>query len=152
MSTAFHIRSCSYADDAIILSIDEPLDVIGSGTFGLIRKVRRISDGRIFARKELQFDRMSDRDRKQIVAEVNILRGLQHENIVKYEERFIDRENQILYIVMEYCEGGDLGSTIKRCRKTKYVHPSTITSSIADPGTLAAHCYQKRWSGHMYRK
>lgn len=37
---------------------------------------------------------MTDRDRKQIVAEVNILRGLQHENIVKYEERFIDRENQ----------------------------------------------------------
>jgi serine/threonine protein kinase len=74
--------------------LDIPLEVIGSGTFGLIRKVKRITDGKIFARKELQFDRMTDRDRKQIVAEVNILRGLQHENIVKYEERFIDRENQ----------------------------------------------------------
>jgi serine/threonine protein kinase len=82
------------------LITDEPLEVIGSGTFGLIRKVKRISDGKIFARKELQFDRMTDRDRKQIVAEVNILRGLQHENIVKYEERFIDRENQWVSLMM----------------------------------------------------
>jgi NIMA (never in mitosis gene a)-related kinase len=97
----------------------EPLDIIGSGTFGVIRRVKRLSDGKIFARKELKFERMSDRDRKQIVSEVNILRTLAHDNIVRYEERFVDRENAILYIVMEYCEGGDLGSMIRECRKTK---------------------------------
>lgn len=71
---------------------DEPLDVIGRGTFGLIRKVRRHADGRIFARKELEFARMSERDRRQIVAEVNILRNLAHDNIVAYVERFVDAE------------------------------------------------------------
>ncbi|UZJ56454.1 hypothetical protein CBS101457_005774 [Exobasidium rhododendri] len=121
---------------ASVLDGYEPLEVIGSGTFGLIRKVKRISDGKIFARKELQFDRMTDRDRKQIVAEVNILRGLQHENIVKYEERFIDRENQILYIVMEYCEGGDLGSTIKRCRKTSTLLPEEMVWSYVSQMVL----------------
>jgi len=69
----------------------EPLDVIGNGSFGIIRKVRRKTDGvvcaiggtfvfpgsrlfsQIFARKELNFERMSERDRKQIVAEVCVL-------------------------------------------------------------------------------
>ncbi|CAD6913661.1 unnamed protein product [Tilletia controversa] len=74
------------------LSGYEPLDVIGNGTFGIIRKVRRLSDDRMFARKELNFERMSERDRKQIVAEVNILRTLGHDNIVKYEERFVDKD------------------------------------------------------------
>ena len=61
--------------------------VIGNGSFGIIRKVRRRSDGVILARKELNFERMSERDRKQIVAEVNILKDLHHENIVRYIDR-----------------------------------------------------------------
>lgn len=109
----------SAASPSSCLDAYEPLDIIGSGTFGVIRRVRRLLDGKIFARKELKFERMSDRDRKQIVSEVNILRTLAHDNIVRYEERFVDRENAILYIVMEYCEGGDLGSMIRECRKTK---------------------------------
>lgn len=78
---------------AYVLEGYEPLDVIGSGTFGLIRKVRRKSDGVLFARKELNFERMNERDRKHIVSEVNILRTLQHENVVRYEERYVDTEN-----------------------------------------------------------
>ena len=71
------------------MDLYEPLDVIGNGSFGIIRKVKRKSDGlvsrkpvttssrhgthprtQVFARKELYFERMSDRDKKQIVAEV----------------------------------------------------------------------------------
>ncbi|EKM54913.1 uncharacterized protein PHACADRAFT_147200 [Phanerochaete carnosa HHB-10118-sp] len=52
------------------LALYEPLDIIGNGSFGIIRKVSRKADGVIFARKELNFERMSERDRKQIVAEV----------------------------------------------------------------------------------
>ena len=66
----------------------ELLDIIGNGSFGIIRKVRRKTDGlvsaigvflcsqvhgrlsRIFACKELDFEKMSERDRKHIVAEV----------------------------------------------------------------------------------
>lgn len=78
---------------AYVLEGYEPLDIIGSGTFGVIRKVRRKSDGALFARKELNFERMSERDRKHIVSEVNILRTLHHENVVRYEERYVDTEN-----------------------------------------------------------
>ncbi|KAG8954570.1 G2-specific serine/threonine protein kinase [Tulasnella sp. 419] len=92
-------------------------DIIGNGSFGIIRKVKRKSDGTILARKELRFEKMTEKDRKQIVAEVNILKDLNHENIVRYIDRWVDRENGILYILMEYCGGGDLGSLLSKSRK-----------------------------------
>ncbi|KAJ7449679.1 kinase-like domain-containing protein [Mycena latifolia] len=99
------------------LDLYDALDVIGNGSFGIIRKVRRKSDGLIFARKELNFERMSERDRKQIVAEVNILKDLHHDHIVRYHDRYVDRDAGILYILMEYCGGGDLSTVIKQAVK-----------------------------------
>ncbi|KAJ7043564.1 kinase-like domain-containing protein [Mycena alexandri] len=99
------------------LELYEPLDVIGNGSFGIIRKVRRKTDGLIFARKELNFERMNERDRKQIVSEVNILKDLHHDHIVRYHDRYVDRDAGILYILMEYCGGGDLCSIIKLAAK-----------------------------------
>ncbi|KII86009.1 hypothetical protein PLICRDRAFT_114968 [Plicaturopsis crispa FD-325 SS-3] len=92
-----------------------PLEVIGSGSFGLIRKVQRKSDGLTLARKELHFERMSERDRKQLVAEVNILKDLHHEHIVQYHDRHVDQGT--LHILMEFCGGGDLASLIRQAAK-----------------------------------
>jgi NIMA (never in mitosis gene a)-related kinase 2 len=60
---------------------------------------------------------MSEKEKQMLVSEVNILREFRHAHIVRYYDRIIDRENKIIFIVMEYCENGDLGSYIKRCRR-----------------------------------
>ncbi|KAI9288364.1 kinase-like domain-containing protein [Umbelopsis sp. AD052] len=105
----------------------EPLEVCGSGSFGLIRKVRRISDGQILACKEIDYRKMSEKEKRQLVAEVNILRELKHPNIVRYYERIIDRKNCMLYILMEYCDGGDLSSVIRKCKQEgKYLQEDVI--------------------------
>ncbi|KDE06769.1 NEK protein kinase [Microbotryum lychnidis-dioicae p1A1 Lamole] len=99
--------------------IYEAGDVIGTGSFGIIRKVTRKVDGAVLARKELNYGRMDERDLKQLTEEVNILEQLgSNDNIVRYYERFVDKPNSMLYILMEYCEGGDLAGVIHRCRKT----------------------------------
>lgn len=92
----------------------DPLEMIGSGSFGIIRKVRRRSDGKVLARKEIDYRKMGEKEKRQLVAEVNILRELKHPNIVRYYERFVDRENCLIYIIMEYCEGGALFSRYAR--------------------------------------
>lgn len=56
---------------------------------------------------------MSEDAKQMLVVEVNLLRQLRHENIVRYYDRVIDKTKAMLYIVMEYCEGGDLASYIK---------------------------------------
>ncbi|KAI5123906.1 hypothetical protein M0805_005722 [Coniferiporia weirii] len=124
------------------LDLYEPLELIGNGSFGIIRKVRRKSDGEILARKELNFERMSERDRKQIVAEVNILKDLHHDNIVKYIDRFVDRDAGILYILMEYCDGGDLSSVIKQCSRSGRPLPEdTVWSYFFQLLLALQHCH-----------
>ncbi|KAI6144136.1 kinase-like domain-containing protein [Pisolithus tinctorius] len=124
------------------LELYEPLDIIGNGSFGIIRKVRRKTDGTIFARKELNFERMSERDRKQIVAEVNILKDLDHEHIVRYHDRHVDREAGILYILMEYCGGGDLSSIIKQAQKhNRLVPEDTIWHYFMQILLALQHCH-----------
>ncbi|KIJ16610.1 hypothetical protein PAXINDRAFT_131361 [Paxillus involutus ATCC 200175] len=124
------------------LELYEPLDIIGNGSFGIIRKVRRKSDGLVFARKELNFERMSERDRKQIVAEVNILKDLDHEHIVRYHDRHVDREAGILYILMEYCGGGDLSTVIKQALKhNRPVPEDTIWNYFMQILLALQHCH-----------
>jgi len=66
---------------------------------------------------------MGEKEKMQLVAEVNILRDLRHTNVVRYYERVIDKENMKLYIVMEYCDGGDLTSVLKKLRQERCVLP-----------------------------
>jgi len=82
-------------------------------------KIRRKSDSKTLVWKELEYGRMGDKEKAQLVSEVNILQGLQHPNIVRYYDRIIDRANRRIYIVMEYCEGGDMTMLIKKCKREK---------------------------------
>lgn len=54
-----------------------------------------------------------------LVSEVNILREFRHPHIVRYYDRIVDRDNTMIYIVMEHCEGGDLSTLIKTCRRER---------------------------------
>ncbi len=83
----------------------------------MVRKVRRVADGRLLVWKEINYRAMNERERRQLVAEVNILGELQHPHIVRYYDRIIDPQQSTIYIVMEYCENGDIGRLLKKCRK-----------------------------------
>jgi NIMA (never in mitosis gene a)-related kinase len=58
---------------------------------------------------------MNEKEKQQIVSEVNILRELRHPSIVRYYDRIVDKRNLKIYIIMEFCQGGDLQKVIKRC-------------------------------------
>ncbi|KAF7513440.1 hypothetical protein GJ744_008734 [Endocarpon pusillum] len=94
------------------------LEVIGRGAFGVIRKVRRKSDGHVLCRKEINYLKMSAKEREQLYAEFSILSTLKHPNIVGYFHREHLKNSQDLYIYMEYCGGGDLGTVIKNLKAT----------------------------------
>jgi len=97
----------------------EVLGLVGKGSFGHVLKVRRRSDGKVLVCKVLSYRDMTEKEKQLIVSEVNILRELSHPNIVKYEERFLNKREAKLYIVMEYCEGGDLGRHIRRLKRER---------------------------------
>ncbi|NXB48886.1 NEK2 kinase, partial [Leucopsar rothschildi] len=90
-------------------------------SYGKCRKVRRKADGKILVWKELDYGMMTESEKQMLVSEVNLLRELRHPNIVRYYDRIIDRSSTTLYIVMEYCDGGDLASLIAKCAKERHV-------------------------------
>ena len=95
----------------------EVLAQIGKGSFGVVSKIKRKSDQKILVWKELNYGKMSEREKHQLVSEVNILKQLKHPHIVQYYDRIIDKKQSKIFILMEYCEGGDMGSLLKRCKK-----------------------------------
>ena len=60
-----------------------------------------------------------------------MLREIRHNNIVKYYDRIVDKRNAIIYIVMEFCEGGDLANLISKCKKAKDYIAEDIIWKIA---------------------
>lgn len=88
--------------------------------------IKRKSDGKVLVWKELAYAKMSEKEKQMLVSEVNILRELSHPNVVKYYDRVIDRENAKIYIVMEYCEGGDISTLIKNSKKHKNYLPEDM--------------------------
>jgi serine/threonine protein kinase len=46
------------------------------------------------------------------------MRNIDDDNVVKYRYRFLNQKSQKLFIVMEYCKGGDLKQLIDKHKKS----------------------------------
>ncbi|KAI1888730.1 hypothetical protein AGOR_G00171740 [Albula goreensis] len=84
----------------------ERVNKIGEGSFGKAILVKSKEDGKQYVIKEIGISRMSNKEREESRKEVAVLANMSHPNIVQYRESF--EESGCLYIVMDYCEGGDL--------------------------------------------
>jgi NIMA (never in mitosis gene a)-related kinase 2 len=121
---------------------DSLLILLGHGSFGIIRKVKRKSDGQILCRKEINYVRMSQKEREQLHAEFAILSSLRHPNIVGYYHREHLKATQDLHLYMEYCGNGDLGRVIKDLQvKKQYAEEGFVWSMFAQLVTALYRCH-----------
>ncbi|CAE7471004.1 NEK4 [Symbiodinium natans] len=90
---------------------------IGSGSFGQVFLVLHKEENREFVMKSIDLHSASDDGRQQMELEVQLLRTMQHPNIVAYRDSFIDRTGH-LCILMEYCEHGDIFTYLQEVRRT----------------------------------
>ncbi|KAI9877853.1 MAG: G2-specific serine/threonine protein kinase, partial [Watsoniomyces obsoletus] len=63
--------------------------------------------------------KMSMKERDQLHSEFSILASLKNPHIVGYFHREHLKESQELYLYMEYCGGGDLGSVIRALKRKR---------------------------------
>ena len=103
------------------------LNEIGSGSYGVVRKVKRKSDNKTLICKEIKLEGLSEKERELMANEMNILRELNHPNIVKQYETIKDYLHSKIYIIMEFCEGGDLDKLIlKNKSNRKFIDENLI--------------------------
>ena len=93
--------------------------IIGKGAFGVVYKSFELCSGRIVAIKQIA---VNSSNRKDVIKEIELLKNLEHPNIVKYYN-YLKEENHI-YIIMEYLEGSTLKQYISQNREN-------ITEDIA---------------------
>ena len=84
---------------------------LGKGAYGTVWKVRNINTGLFRAMKRIKKMRNNMNKINEIVNEIEILKNLDHPNIVKIFEFFIEADGY--YIITEYCHGGELFQAIK---------------------------------------
>lgn len=128
------------------------LEHLSTGSFGKVSKVRRKSDNRILVWKELFYGTMTEKEKQQLVSEVNILRELRHPSIVRYYDRIIDKQNQKIWIVMEYCEGGDLLKMLKKLKKDKELLPEETIWKFFMQIVLAVYEIHRRKDGKILHR
>eukprot|EP01083_Nonionella_stella_P067052 177075_1 len=92
-----------------------PVD--SAGAYGRIFKVNHQSGDEIFVLKQVPFETLNEKDRRNTLQEVEIMEKIRHPNIVRYRESFMF-DGQ-LNIVMEYASGGDLGVLIEERRRSR---------------------------------
>ncbi|XP_017922196.1 PREDICTED: serine/threonine-protein kinase Nek4 isoform X4 [Capra hircus] len=88
------------------------LRVVGKGSYGEVTLVRHRRDGRQYVIKKLNLRNASSRERRAAEQEAQLLSQLKHPNIVTYKESW-EGGDGLLYIVMGFCEGGDLYRKLK---------------------------------------
>ena len=79
---------------------------LGKGAFGEVRKAVHKSSKIVRAVKMLMKSKTKEDDKKRLFNEVEVLRRLDHPNILKVFEFFEDEK--YFYIVIELCTGGEL--------------------------------------------
>nr|KAF6310894.1 NIMA related kinase 4 [Myotis myotis] len=88
------------------------LRIVGRGSYGEVTLVRHRRDGRQYVIKKLNLRNASSRERRAAEQEAQLLSQLKHPNIVTYKESW-EGGDGLLYIVMGFCEGGDLYRKLK---------------------------------------
>ncbi|XP_073651224.1 serine/threonine-protein kinase Nek5 isoform X11 [Tursiops truncatus] len=90
------------------------IKAIGEGAFGKAYLAKGKSDSKHCVIKEINFEKMPIQEKEASEKEVILLAKMKHPNIVTFFSSF--QENNRLFIVMEYCDGGDLMKRIKKQR------------------------------------
>ena len=95
---------------------------LGVGTYGLVKKVLLISSSIPRALKIIPKSKLiRGVNNSMVINEIEILRSLDHPNIMKIYEYYEDNKN--FYIVSEFCDQGDLFGKLK---KLKYMNELVV--------------------------
>lgn len=77
---------------------------IGQGTYSSVYKARDVVHNKLVALKRVRFDNHDPESVKFMAREINLLRRLDHPNVIKLEALITSHTSCSLYLVFEYME------------------------------------------------
>lgn len=105
------------------------MDKIGSGTFGKVYKVLHIATKSLRAMKVVKIDTVNYQDDdRTFLKEIEILSILDHPNIIKLYEYYVDDLNY--YFITDFAEGGELYEKIYEIRNYQECDSACIMEQL----------------------
>ncbi|KAI3467883.1 hypothetical protein Pfo_024546 [Paulownia fortunei] len=86
-------------------------DEIGKGAYGRVYKGLDLENGDFVAIKQVSLENIAQEDLNIIMQEIDLLKNLNHKNIVKYLGSLKTKTH--LHIILEYVENGSLANIVK---------------------------------------
>jgi len=118
--------------------------VLGRGACGVAFLVTAKKDSQVkHVAKEIPLGQVSENQKREALAESELLRTLSHRSVVAYIDAIL--EGGHLYIVMEYADGGDLAQHIHAQReKEVFLQESAVMLVFAQIASALRYIHGKR--------
>lgn len=87
---------------------------IGHGSFAKVYKARHRETQKVAAVKAINTERLNKKLIESLAGEIAVLQRVRHPHIVSLIEVIKRPEKSRIFLVLEYCSGGDLSSFVKR--------------------------------------
>ena len=111
--------------------IYDELSSLGEGAYGQVKKVcLKNNKQTIRAMKIISKQNVIEGELEKLFEEIEILRKLEHPNIMKIYEYFIDENN--IYIISEFCDSGDLLGKLNKLHTMSEVIVKYLMIQILD--------------------
>ena len=99
--------------------------MLGTGTYSQVFKVRRRTDGNVYALKQVKLQNLTEKEKFNSLNEVRLLASLSHTNVISYCEAFL--ESDTLCVIMEFADNGDLLQLIRKYQRLEsYIQEGEI--------------------------
>lgn len=112
---------------------------LGSGMFGTVYKAKHKKTGVTRAIKRIKKDLRSPKSIEALLKDVEILKTLDHPNIIKVYEYFQD--DAAVYVVTELCTGGEL---FEQILKEKNFSEQKAADLMRQMLSAIAYCHERR--------
>jgi len=118
-------NSVKFSNDLLISKVEKNpfnnytvIKELGKGSYGKVLLVSHKITGAIRAMKIInKIDDGFENNDEEVLNEINILKKIDHKNIIKIFEFYIDENNY--YLVTEYCKGGELFALLRKTKLTE---------------------------------
>ena len=95
----------------------EILSKLGDGTYSVVYKVKRKADGKTYALKKVNLQKLSEKEKQNALNEVRSLASIKSSFVISYKEAFIEESDKSLCLIMEYADKGDVYQKIVQFKR-----------------------------------